>query len=185
MIFMASPALASEAPPLKARVEAGMKLGSERSVVMTEVWAPLRQWGDGVLYVDARFMGDDADNREGNFGVGWRQMRDERTVVGLHGWVDRRRTDRGSDFTQVTLGGEVLGEQLDVRVNGYAPLSSEKKYATPNTGSSTPYLANTGIFYDTSGVSSPCRGTLKSARQSFACRARHRAASGPPPEARA
>lgn len=161
--LLSYPALADPAPvparkPLEARVETNWRYGDERSILMTEFWVPIAQnVQDGsVLYGDLRMMGDDLDNREFNLGLGYRDM--VRTallgegIAGAHIWFDRRLTDRGSTFNQVTLGGEWLGEEFDILANGYLPLSDEERHFAPNASPQGPELAGTGIFVDTLGT---------------------------------
>jgi hypothetical protein len=137
---------------LEPRVQVGVKGGSERSTLTTEMWAPLAQTSGKVIYTDLRLMGDDDDNREGNFGFGYRQVvKETDSVLGVHGWIDQRRTDNNSTFHQLTLGAESLGNVFDMRMNGYVPLSNSHTILFPNTGSLVPYLAGTGIYYDTNG----------------------------------
>lgn len=137
------------------RAEVNTRLGSERSVTLMEIWAPLLQEQDRVLYGDVRIMGDDAENREGNLGIGYRRVVEDTVlgegVVGVHGWVDRRTTARGNTFYQATAGGEWLGKNVDVRANVYLPLSEEKEALTPNVGRTNPYMAGTRIYVDTIG----------------------------------
>lgn len=140
--------------PLQARADVNWRLGNERSILMTEFWVPLKQDEDGVIYGDLRMMGDDADNREFNVGVGYREIVTDVPVLGdgvagVHGWFDRRLTERGSKFNQITLGGEWLGEDVDVLVNGYVPLSDEQFQFTPNANPQAPSLVGTGIVIDT------------------------------------
>lgn len=153
-LFLSAPALADE--PLKGRAEANWRYGSERSILMTEFWVPIAQDEDGVFYGDLRMMGDDQDNREGNLGVGYRQITtvpflDKKGVIGINGWLDRRITERGSKFHQVTAGAEWLGESVDLRLNGYIPLSDAREIETPNANPQAPALAGTGIVVDTNG----------------------------------
>jgi hypothetical protein len=149
---MAVSAVAWADDALKPRAEVGVKAGSERSNLTTEFWAPLAQHSDRVLYTDLRLMGDDDDNREGNLGLGYRQVVDQtNSVLGGHLWIDRRRTEHNSTFHQLTFGTESLGKVIDLRVNGYVPLNSGRVVTTPNTGSTTPYLVGNGLYYDTNG----------------------------------
>jgi hypothetical protein len=146
----------SETEPLQPRIEAGAKVGTERSIGSMEGWMPLAQDNGSVLYADIRWTADDGDNREGNLGLGYRKIVSDKlaggdAIIGGHGWMDRRRTDRGSTFHQITAGAEYLKEDWDVKANAYMPLNKDKEYFTPNIGSSTPYLAGTGIFVDTAG----------------------------------
>lgn len=153
-LFLSAPALAGE--PLKGRAEVNWRYGSERSILMSEFWVPIAQDEDGVFYGDLRMMGDDQDNREGNLGVGYRQITtlpflDKKGVVGINGWLDRRITERGSHFHQVTAGAEWLGESVDLRLNGYIPLSDAREIEIPNANPQAPALSGTGIVVDTNG----------------------------------
>ncbi len=139
---------------LRARAEVNHRAGQERSITMTEFWVPIIQDDKSVLYGDLRLMGDNADNREGNIGIGYRKITEFagfKGVVGVHGWIDRRKTARGSTFHQATIGGEWLGEKLDILVNGYVPLSSERTINVPNANPQAPALVGTGIVVDTDG----------------------------------
>ena len=145
------PALAQEAP-LQARGEMNWRLGSERSILMSEFWVPIAQAQDSVLYGDLRLMGDDRDNREGNIGLGYRRiLPGGKALAGGHLWFDRRLTDRGSMFHQITGGAELLSEDFDLRANGYLPLSGKKEYTVTTVNPQGPALAGTGLFVDTNG----------------------------------
>jgi hypothetical protein len=149
-LCLASPTWAAD--KLSPRAEVNVRAGTERSILMTEFWAPLAQQSDRVLYGDLRLMGDDGDNREGNLGFGYRQIsKKTNSVLGANAWIDRRRTENGNNFHQITLGVESLGETVDIRANGYIQLNGSKTTITPNIGSTTPYLAGSGIFFDTNG----------------------------------
>lgn len=78
----------------------------------------------------------------------------------MHTWLDRRITDRGSTFHQITTGAEWLGESVDVLLNGYWPISSGKEYVVPNADPQGPAIAGTGIVVDTTGtlIEEPQRG---------------------------
>jgi len=142
------PVMAAE--PLQPRGEVSVKGGTDRSLLTTEFWAPIAQESDRVLYGDIRLMGDNDENREGNLGIGYRQIH-KNAVLGGHAWIDRRRTQHNSTFHQLTFGLERLGHVVDARANVYVPLNSSRTITTPNVGSTTPYLAGSGIFYDTNG----------------------------------
>ncbi len=143
--------MASDPVRFKPRVETGVKAGTQRFILQNEAWVPLVQdAGRRVLYTDIRFSADDNDGTEQNIGVGYRTL-NGRAVHGVHGWLDRRTTENGSIFYQNTVGVEYLSDPLDLRVNGYIPLSGKRSYSTPNQGGQSPYLAGTGLFVDTQG----------------------------------
>ncbi len=105
-----------------------------------------------ALYGDARLSADDADNNEGNLGIGYRQMTGGDLILGGHGWIDRRKTERGSQFNQATIGIEAMGQDVDVRANAYFPLSDANTVTIPNRGRTSPYLSGTSVLYDTDGT---------------------------------
>lgn len=138
---------------LRPRVEIGGRVGTERSIGVTEAWIPVVQsdQADKVIYTDLRYMGDNEDNQEGNLGVGYRQIVGDH-IVGAHGWIDRRSTDSGSIFYQATIGGEFMKDDWDLKANAYMPLSDSRVVATlPNVGQANPYMVGTGLFVDTNG----------------------------------
>lgn len=155
LTLLASTAHAKE-DSLRGRAEVNWRYGDERSILMTEFWVPLAQDNERVIYGDLRMMGDDYDNREGNIGLGYRQITSlpvlGEGVIGATGWLDKRKTQRGSTFHQVTAGAEWLGESFDLRLNGYIPLSNEKTYTIPNADPQGPALSGTGIVVDTDGT---------------------------------
>lgn len=152
VVFWPLSAYAADENVFKPRVETNIRAGTERSILMTEAWFPLAQETDRLFYGDMRLMGDDRDNREWNFGLGYRAVNDTAdAVMGVHGWFDRRRSKRGSVFYQVAGGFEYFSDDLDIRLNAYIPFNSEELYPIA-AASTTPYLADTGIYYDSPGV---------------------------------
>lgn len=149
--LLACPALAGEGGvQLRPRVDAGAKLGTERSLLGTEAWIPLAQDRDRVLYGDVRFFRDDLDHAEGNVGLGYRQVYGE-AVLGAHGWIDRRHTALGSTFHQAAFGLEILGRDMDARVSAYIPLSGAETYGPSESVSEDPYLAGSRVVFNTNG----------------------------------
>lgn len=114
------------------------RYGDERSILMTELWAPILQdpMAGSVLYGDIRLMGDDHENNEFNIGLGYREIIDAgllgRGVAGGHVWFDRRLTARGSSFNQITTGAEWFGDVWDLKLNGYIPLNDDERFTQTN-----------------------------------------------------
>ncbi len=139
---------------LVGRAEVNHRYGQERSITMTEFWVPFMQDDKSVLYGDLRMMGDDDDNREGNIGIGYREITEFKGfkgIIGVHAWVDRRITARNSTFNQATIGAEWLSDSVDILVNGYIPLSSSRVIDVPNSDPQGAALIGTGIVVDTDG----------------------------------
>lgn len=140
-------------PRLSPRAEVHGRYGQPRSLAMTEVWTPLAQNRDTVLYADLRTMADSLRGREGNVGAGVRRvvrLGKLEGVAGAHAWFDRRQTARGTMFDQTTMGVEWLGDRIDVRANVYRPFTAARRYGV-SSFSSTPFLGGTGIFVNGSG----------------------------------
>lgn len=135
----------------KPRGETQLRMGTERTILEGKIWVPLAQEYNRVAYGDARISGDWDNNLEGNIGFGYRTMERAKHIIGGSIWYDHRKTERGSQFSQITLGGEVMTEDYDVRINAYVPLSGKHRYDLGGAASTTPYLADTGIYYDANG----------------------------------
>ena len=140
---------------LKPRVEGNWRYSNDRSILMSEFWMPLAQnEQDGsVLFGDVRLMGDNNSNKEFNLGVGYRELVNNKLLSdGIAGgmiWYDRRHTKRGSKFNQITAGLEWLGEQYDVRLNGYVPLNTSKSFTQGNTSNSALGFVGNQILVNT------------------------------------
>ena len=142
--------------PLQARAEVNLRPGTERSLGMVELWAPLVQdhQAGKVLYGDLRLMGDLDDNSEFNAGVGYREIIHNVSVLGdgvagIHAWFDSRSTERGSKFNQVTLGGEWKGDNFDILANGYVPLSDDEIHTDANPTASNSGFVGTQVLVNT------------------------------------
>ncbi len=150
------PSLAFAGEELKARAEINWRYGSERSILMSEFWVPVAQDADSVFYGDLRMMGDDQSNREGNLGVGYRKITQApvlgKGVIGGNAWIDRRLTALGSTLHQTTIGGEWFGDEYDIRINGYIPLSNEEFHVVPNPDAGPARLVGSQIIVDTNGI---------------------------------
>ena len=106
------------------------------------LWAPLAQDGRSLVFTDLRGRFFDEGEKEGNFALGYRR-------VGEYGWnpgvwvgLDRRHTEYGSDFNQVSFGVEALSPNWDLRVNAYVPLNDTELAA--HTASSAPSVEVSG-----------------------------------------
>lgn len=88
---------------------------------------PLSWNGSLLTFADLRFVADDADGREGNFGLGARLLPEEWPVIlGAYGFYDNKRSQSGTLFDQITAGAEILGRNFDFRLNGYFSLDDAK-----------------------------------------------------------
>lgn len=125
------------------RTQTQFRLSHDRKVNTTELWAPIWQQNDHLLFGSARIMNDDADNFEGNLGLGYREFFGD-YIIGAYGYADRRVTPYGSTFWQGTVGGEYMTEAWEARANIYLPQQKTYRYITsPESG---PYVAGTGVY---------------------------------------
>jgi hypothetical protein len=125
------------------RTETHLRYSKDRSLLGTEMWLPLLQEEDRVLYGDVRAVGDNNDNFEGNMGVGYRAMMGDQ-IFGGYGFFDRRVTALGSTVLQGTIGLEYIRDDWEVRSNAYLPFQSLARYQTNSVAG--PYLAGNGIY---------------------------------------
>lgn len=145
----AEPLPASPAGPedfiIRPHVDGYVKWGSSRTLSGAEAWVPLSWNGRTLSFMDARFVADDNEGREGNFGLGLRIVPEgAESIWGAYGFYDRRRSETGNIFSQATFGGEYLTENWDVRANGYLALSGKEK--STNTSYTTNFtFSGTGI----------------------------------------
>ena len=123
-------------------VDLNARIGSKRDIGRVEFSIPIEQTKDRLLFADFRTMISDQSEREGNFGLGYRQvieLNDQDFIAGGYGFFDRRRSEYGNLFNQLTFGAELLGPQWRLRTNYYHPLTGNKTIEDdPDTATLTP-----------------------------------------------
>ena len=145
----------SQVTKLKPRVEGNIRAGQDRSIYMSEMWVPLHQdqRNKNVVFGDFRLMGDNQSANEFNAGLGYRQMTTlphiGKGVAGGMIWYDRRNTAFNNTFNQITLGGEWLAEDWDVRLNGYIPMNDSASFTRDNPNGSGAALVGNQIVVNT------------------------------------
>ncbi|MGD9788677.1 MAG: inverse autotransporter beta domain-containing protein [Sulfuricellaceae bacterium] len=127
------------APKWGPHVDVEAKPGNKRTLSEADVFLPLAQDARNLVFANLRGRFDNHDSREGNLGLGWRQMRENGRNLGLYGYFDRRRSpDTGYYYNQATLGVEALGPDWEFRANGYVPLGTKARdLGTVSTASLT------------------------------------------------
>ena len=105
------------------------KLGSKRNLGEGDLFVPLVQDARTLWFGNLRARFDDESSSEGNLGAGVRRMMDGGWNLGAYGYVDRRKTELGNKYSQVTLGGEALGRDWDFRANAYLPTGTKVRDA--------------------------------------------------------
>jgi Inverse autotransporter, beta-domain len=88
-----------------------------------ELWAPLAQDSTSVLFAHVQGKLFEADAREGNLALGYRQKLNADWVGGIWAGYDIRRSPLDNTFHQAAGGLELLSRNFDIRVNGYLPVN--------------------------------------------------------------
>ena len=112
--------------------------GGSRTMGQINLFAPLAQDSDSLLFVDLRTSAWTNDVQEGNFGLGYRQIVPggffgTDAIFGVYGFVDARRSAYDNMFYQGTLGAELITENFEFRANAYLP--GDKQYTVGTVGS--------------------------------------------------
>lgn len=111
-------------PKWGAHIDVEGKAGTDRSLGEGDLFVPLLQNDDTLLFTSLRTRFDDSNGREGNFGLGIRHMHESGWNLGGVAYFDRRQSEWGNYFNQVTLGAEALSTDWDFRSNAYIPQGS-------------------------------------------------------------
>ena len=99
-------------------IEFTAKPGSDRSIAKGDLFIPLQQDEASLLFGNLKVNFDDQSYREGNAGLGIRKIMDN-WLIG--GWVyyDWKESSTNNTFDQMTIGGEFLSNDWDIRANAY------------------------------------------------------------------
>ena len=125
--------------------------GNERQMGRVNVTVPLfqdREVADKkLLFGDARITASDQDTLEGNFGIGYRQLQnDKNVIVGGYGFYDRLITENNNQYSQFTFGTEIMHQNWDARINAYIPLGDDAN--TVITGTPAATLSGASLLVD-------------------------------------
>ncbi|WP_168735336.1 inverse autotransporter beta domain-containing protein [Pseudothauera rhizosphaerae] len=145
-------AAATEAPKWGPHIDLEAKPGNRRTLREADLFVPVWQNADTLLFANLRGRFDNRHSREGNLGLGLRRMLDSGWNVGIYGYLDRRRTEFDNHFNQATAGFEALGPDWDFRANVYRPTGDKaRELNTVGGGASTAALSGTTITVTTPG----------------------------------
>jgi Protein of unknown function (DUF3442). len=126
VLVLAGGAARAEAPKWGPHIDLEGKAGTDRHLGEADLFLPVLQDADTLLFANVRTRLDDEGGREGNFGLGLRHMLDSGWNLGTYGSFDRRRSDLDNYFNQVTVGAEALGPDWDLRANAYLPVGTKR-----------------------------------------------------------
>ena len=134
---------AGAAPNWEPWVEAGGTLSNRNDRAEAVGFAPIAQDDDQLLFVEARGKLFEGGSEEGNFALGYREMRSDGWNLGVWGGYDIRTSENSNTFHQIAGGVEALSKDWDVRLNGYYPLEDQKSVGT-SSSTSTSATVTTG-----------------------------------------
>jgi len=141
----------SSAPKWGPHLDFEAKPGSKRSLGEGDLFVPLMQDERTLFFGNLRARFDDQSSREGNLGLGVRRMLEGGWNIGGYGYLDRRKSETGNYFSQVTLGGEALGRDWDFRGNAYLPQGDRLRDLGSTPGGSTAAVSGTSVIVTTTG----------------------------------
>jgi parallel beta-helix repeat protein len=112
-------------------VEGEGDFGNRRSIGRVASLLPFYETGDSTSFVYLRGLWDSGDAREGNIGLGHRQLCGC-AVLGGYFFYDARTSAQRHTHQQLTVGVEGYTTCFEARLNGYIPISGDQELH--NTG---------------------------------------------------
>ena len=113
-------AVGSEEGKWRPYIELQGRMSDDGSLGQADVFLPLAQNLDSLLFFNLRGHTNFSHQGEFNIGLGYRHKFDN-WILGGYGYLDQSKGDRGQRYRQATFGVEALGEHWDLRFNGYLP----------------------------------------------------------------
>ncbi|WP_236254508.1 inverse autotransporter beta domain-containing protein [Mucisphaera calidilacus] len=131
---LVSPALAQDDQVVSDRLYWDLILDIEgrfstgRNIGQGDLFVPLTQLRDQLVFADFRFRYDDDASQEYNLGVGYRRLLGDKVILGGYGYFDHLISGNDNGFNQLTFGAEALLEHFEFRGNLYLPEDDEKGF---------------------------------------------------------
>ncbi|HBC71971.1 MAG TPA: hypothetical protein DCZ38_04255, partial [Coxiellaceae bacterium] len=92
-----------------------------------DLFVPILQSPNKLVFTDVRFYDRTGKSFEGNIHLGYRQLLEKENLYGVYGAFDRKRSEFGNYFNQMTFGAEFWHKNLFVGGNFYQPVGSKSK----------------------------------------------------------
>jgi len=138
-----------------AHIDLGGRIGADRQSGEVEIFVPIWQDYDSLIFGNLRGKFGSDEDIEGNFGLGFRTQVNGDWILGANAFFDVLETEFDNTFYQGGVGFEALTEDWDFRVNGYFP---------DNGGD--PIIGGPGTVVVT-GTTIQIRGTVEKALYGF------------------
>lgn len=104
-------------------------VGDANKAMGLDFFIPLWQSPANLVFTDIRFYDRNGKPFEGNLHLGYRHLDEENQhLYGVYAAFDRKRTDVGSYFSQLTLGAECWLDRFFIGGNFYQPIGSSSRY---------------------------------------------------------
>ncbi|MEZ5945016.1 MAG: right-handed parallel beta-helix repeat-containing protein [Planctomycetaceae bacterium] len=121
------------------------KPGDARVLTDGRVFLPVYQDEGRLLFADIRGQIDDRSVAEGNWGLGYRTYTPSEWIFGFYGYYDLLHSRFNNNFSQGTVGVELMSLNWDFRVNGYfAETTTKAAGANVNARSGNIVVSNLG-----------------------------------------
>lgn len=102
--------------------------GASKTAGGFDFFIPLWQSRTQMIFADARFYDRSGKPFEGNIHLGYRELfPEDQFMYGIYGAFDRKRSELGNYFNQLTFGGEVWFDKLFIGGNIYQPIGSSSR----------------------------------------------------------
>lgn len=124
-------------------------VGTQRRIGELDLFVPLGQNEQTLLFADFRFKADDQNSLEGNLGLGARHMLPGGWNLGGYGYFDRRQSPNYNYFNQLTFGAEMLGTNFDFRANTYWPVGQTSASMGTTGGPTTAAVSGSTLLVTT------------------------------------
>lgn len=99
-----------------------------KGAIDADVFIPLWQRKNELLFTDIRGVRQTNYIYEGNIHIGYRRLYPEyKTIFGIYGAFDRKKTEYGNYYNQLMLGGEYWIKRLFLGANVYYPIGTTEK----------------------------------------------------------
>lgn len=141
-LLVASQAAAQQAPKWQPYVEGTVRGSTQRWIGQGNLFVPVFQDQDEMMFLDMRGLWTDNSAAEGNWGLAYRKMLQNEYILGVYGFYDLRESAFNNVYHQGTIGAELLAVDWGLRANGYLPDQGVKAAA----GAAGAYASGGAIF---------------------------------------
>lgn len=118
---------------------------SDSTAVGSDIFIPFWQNTTNIVFADIRFYDRFGQTFEGNAHVGWRYLDIKRqNVYGVYSAVDRKRSELGNYYKQLTFGVECWLDKLFIGGNFYQPIGEDSNLLSRSVNPDSVRLDNIG-----------------------------------------